>query len=82
MLLHERSPALLNATDANATIALFAGLPPGVDASFKLHGPNRSVIEGRCEGGQAASLRVSPAAVADRVVVLGCGPAEVPRKGV
>ena len=82
MLLRERSPALLNATDANATIALFAGLPPGVDASFKLHGPNRSVIEGRCEGGQVASLHVSPAAMAGRVAVLGCGPAGVFRKGV
>ena len=46
-----------------------------------MHGPNRSVIEGRCEGGQVASLHVSPVAMAGRVAVLGCGPAGVSRKG-
>ena len=55
-----------------SVILLFAALPDGWDAEFKLHAGGATTVEARCVNGSLASLIVKPEERKRDVLLLGC----------
>ena len=65
--------AMVMQTDGKK-IFLLPAWPKTWDATFRLHAPYRTVVEGEIRGGRIVRLDVTPAARRNDVVVVGSGP--------
>ena len=54
-------------------ILLLPAWPKGWNASFRLHAPRKTVVEGRVENGKLLDLRVMPESRRKNVEVLSTG---------